>query len=101
MQKKRLYLGGPRRLICILFLGKSRCSVDLKNDFVLQIALTNLLNNLGIKPDGIIGHSVGELGCSYADGCLTEEQTILASYARGTASQRANLVPGLMAAVGK
>jgi len=56
---------------------------------------------LGVKYDGVIGHSVGELGCSYADGCLTEEQTILAAYERGMASLKADLIPGLMAAVGK
>ncbi|KOB71689.1 Uncharacterized protein OBRU01_13331, partial [Operophtera brumata] len=29
------------------------------------------------------GHSVGELGCAYADGCLTAEEMILSAYSRG------------------
>ncbi|XP_034244729.1 fatty acid synthase-like [Thrips palmi] len=65
-----------------------------------QIALTNVLFAVGLRPDGIIGHSVGELGCAYADGCLTEAQTILAAWARGKASNEAKLIKGMMAAVG-
>lgn len=37
----------------------------------------------GITPDGIVGHSVGELGCAYADGSFTAEEVILAAYWRG------------------
>jgi malonyl CoA-acyl carrier protein transacylase len=55
----------------------------------------------GIKPDGIVGHSVGELGCSYMDGCFTAEQMMLAAYYRGRASIETELIKGLMAAVGK
>ncbi|XP_025837114.1 fatty acid synthase-like isoform X3 [Agrilus planipennis] len=66
----------------------------------VQIALTDVLRTVGVVPDGIIGHSVGELGCAYADGCLTAEQMILAAYARGRASLEAELIPGMMAAVG-
>ncbi|XP_072398837.1 fatty acid synthase-like [Diabrotica undecimpunctata] len=66
----------------------------------MQIALTDVLKALGIEPDGIIGHSVGELGCAYADGCMTHEQMILSSYSRGRASIEATLIPGMMAAIG-
>lgn len=59
-----------------------------------------MLKELGIEPDGIIGHSVGELGCAYADGCFTAEQTILAAYSRGKASVDVPLIKGMMAAVG-
>ncbi|KAJ1525320.1 hypothetical protein ONE63_010142 [Megalurothrips usitatus] len=65
-----------------------------------QIALTNVLRAVGIVPDGIVGHSAGELGCAYGDGCLTEEQTILAAWARGYASNKATVIKGMMAAVG-
>lgn len=56
---------------------------------------------LGIEPDGIIGHSVGENACAYADGCLTLEQTVLASYARGMASNEADTIKGMMASIGE
>jgi hypothetical protein len=34
------------------------------------------------------------LGCSYADGCFTAEETILAAYFRGKCIQEANLPAG-------
>uniref|UniRef100_A0A6B2E4Y7 Fatty acid synthase n=1 Tax=Phlebotomus kandelakii TaxID=1109342 RepID=A0A6B2E4Y7_9DIPT len=77
---------------------------DVLNSFVsiatLQVALTDVLTHLGIVPDGIVGHSVGELGCAYADGCFTPEQTVLAAYWRGKSIQNTDLMPGAMAAVG-
>ncbi|XP_039289774.1 fatty acid synthase isoform X4 [Nilaparvata lugens] len=66
----------------------------------VQIGLVDLLYAMGIKPDGIVGHSVGELGCAYADGCFTVEETILCAHARGRASLETNLIKGVMAAVG-
>lgn len=68
--------------------------------FSRQIGLIDIMRALGVVPDGIVGHSVGELGCSYADECLTAEQMIMCSYSRGKASQEAELVQGMMAAVG-
>lgn len=50
----------------------------------------------------IVDHAqqVGELGCSYADGCFTAEQTVLAAYWRGKCVEVAELPKGAMAAVG-
>lgn len=49
----------------------------------VQIGLTNMLQRTaGIAPSFIIGHSLGEIACSYADGCLTEEQCIKIAYVR-------------------
>ncbi|KAL7049985.1 hypothetical protein ACKWTF_003930 [Chironomus riparius] len=66
----------------------------------IQIGLTNILKAVGLEPDYIIGHSFGELGCAYADNCLTDEEMILASYSRGLASIENKTVFGSMAAVG-
>lgn len=66
----------------------------------IQIAQIDLLTKLGLQPDGIIGHSVGELACGYADGSLTHSEAILAAYWRGRCIKEANLPPGGMAAVG-
>ncbi|KAL7030367.1 hypothetical protein ACKWTF_006628 [Chironomus riparius] len=66
----------------------------------IEIALTDILKELNIVPDYIIGHSVGELGCAYADNCLTVEETLLAAYARGEASRESQTIQGAMAAVG-
>ncbi|KOB69211.1 Uncharacterized protein OBRU01_17234 [Operophtera brumata] len=53
----------------------------------VQIGLTDVLRELGLVPDKIIGHSVGELGCAYADGCLSAEEMILSAYSRGLVSK--------------
>ncbi|KAF7987806.1 hypothetical protein HCN44_003669 [Aphidius gifuensis] len=77
---------------------------NILNSFVgiaaVQIGIIDLLNSLGIVPDNIIGHSVGELGCAYADGCFTAEQMVLAAYSRGLASLETDTIRGSMAAVG-
>lgn len=65
----------------------------------IQIALTDLLLKLGVKPNFFIGHSVGELGCAYADGTLTLEETILTAFSRGQAILEGVTKPGAMAAV--
>lgn len=66
----------------------------------IEIALTNILKVVGLQPDFIIGHSLGELGVAYADGCLTVEETILAAYARGKACNECEIIGGAMAAIG-
>uniref|UniRef100_A0A673C4U0 Fatty acid synthase n=1 Tax=Sphaeramia orbicularis TaxID=375764 RepID=A0A673C4U0_9TELE len=66
----------------------------------IQIAQIDLLSKMGLQPDGIVGHSVGELACGYADGSLSHSEAILAAYWRGRCIKEANLPPGGMAAVG-
>ncbi|XP_055312062.1 fatty acid synthase-like [Sitodiplosis mosellana] len=77
---------------------------NILNSFVsiaaVQVALTDVLTHLGIFPNGIIGHSAGELGCAYADGCFTREQTILTAYWRGRSILDTNVKKGMMAAIG-
>jgi acyl transferase domain-containing protein len=41
-----------------------------------QIGLTNMLRASNINPDFVMGHSLGEVGASYACGLQTEKQTI-------------------------
>ncbi|XP_048467070.1 fatty acid synthase-like [Rhincodon typus] len=66
----------------------------------IQIAQIDMLKALGLQPDGIVGHSVGELACGYADDSLTHEEVILAAYWRGRCIKEAKLPAGAMAAVG-
>lgn len=54
----------------------------------------------GITPEFVVGHSVGELGCAYADGCLTAEQVLKAAYYCGLAVLNSKIAPGAMATVG-
>lgn len=66
----------------------------------VQVALVSMLKAVGVEPDGIVGHSVGEIGCAFADGGFTAEQTVLCAYWRGRCVELGNLPKGAMAAVG-
>ncbi|GFS62657.1 fatty acid synthase [Trichonephila inaurata madagascariensis] len=66
----------------------------------IQIALVDLLKHLDVNPDGMVGHSTGELICAYADGCFSHEQTLLSSYYRGHSVENTDIIQGGMAAVG-
>lgn len=65
----------------------------------IELALVNLLKELEVEPDYILGHSFGEVACGYVDGCLTEEESLMSSYYRGKVSLRGSKVPGKMAFV--
>ncbi|KAL1470633.1 hypothetical protein MTO96_040322 [Rhipicephalus appendiculatus] len=66
----------------------------------VQVALVDVLQALGIQPDGMLGHSAGEVACAYADGCFTAEQALLAAYWRGRCLETSYAFDGAMAAVG-
>ncbi|KAM8947762.1 fatty acid synthase isoform 2-T2 [Pelodytes ibericus] len=66
----------------------------------IQIAQIDMLKSMRLEPDGIIGHSVGELACGYADNSLSHHEAILAAYWRGRCIKEAKLPAGGMAAVG-
>lgn len=91
-------------LINILTSSDPKVFENILHSFVgiaaIQIGIVDILRVLGIKPDYIIGHSVGELGCAYADGCLTDEEMIMCAYSRGMASLETEVIFGSMAAVG-
>lgn len=92
-------------LLDIVVNSDAKTFENVLNSFVsiaaVQVALVDTLHALGMEPDGIVGHSVGELGCAYADGTFTAEQTVLAAYWRGRSILESKLAPGAMAAVGK
>lgn len=91
-------------LLALIHQGTNETFESVLNSFVsiaaIQVALVDVLTMIGIQPDGIVGHSVGELGCAYADGTFTAEQTVLAAYWRGKSIQESKLPPGAMAAIG-
>lgn len=88
----------------IIVNGTEATFESVLNSFVsiaaIQVALTDVLKSLHVEPDGIVGHSVGEIGCAYADGTLTAEQAVLAAYSRGNAILESKLPIGAMAAIG-
>ena len=64
----------------------------------IEIALFELIKALDITPDGIIGHSFGEIACAYADGCLSTKEAMIVTYLRGVVTESDNQIPkGLMA----
>ena len=91
-------------LIKILTEDDGEVFENVQNSFIsiasVQIALTEVLRELKVVPDGIIGHSIGEIGCAYADETFTIEQAMLTAYSRGCAILDSKLPPGAMAAVG-
>ncbi|XP_037873187.1 fatty acid synthase [Bombyx mori] len=74
------------------------------NSFVgiaaVQAGLIDIIKELGIVPDYIFGHSLGEMACSYYDGSFTIEEFILTAFTRGFLSTQSSVIEGCMAAVG-
>ncbi|GKZ24594.1 putative Hybrid PKS-NRPS biosynthetic cluster [Aspergillus brasiliensis] len=56
----------------------------------VQIALVDLLYDVGIRFAVVVGHSSGEIGAAYAAGCITAEAAITIAYYRGLYSPRAD-----------
>lgn len=91
-------------LVSVITSDDPKIVYNIVNAFVgiacIQIGLVNLLRSLNVQMDYCIGHSVGELGCAYADGTISVEQAILAAFARGLVSFETKVIDGSMAAIG-
>ena len=70
----------------------------------LQLAILDLVEQWGIKPNAVVGHSSGEMAAAYAAGILSFEDTIVAAYYRGlymsNSVEGVDSKPGAMMAVG-
>lgn len=65
----------------------------------VQIALTDLLFSLGVRPEAVTAHSGGEAAAAYATGSITAETAIAIAYFRGVVITGDNVPKGSMAAV--
>lgn len=65
----------------------------------VQIALVDCLRQIGVRPEGLIGQSIGELVCAYVEQCLTHEQTLMTSYYLAKCIQQAQQLPKSMMAI--
>lgn len=65
----------------------------------VQLALTKLLQNYGLQPDGIIGHSIGEIPAAFAAGAITLQQAAAIIYHRAKIQNKAS-GKGKMLAIG-
>ncbi len=66
--------------------------------FAIQVALTESLIGRGLKPDAVVGHSVGEVAAAWACGALTLADAVKVIHARST-HQEVTRHLGAMAAV--
>ncbi len=66
--------------------------------FAIQVALTTVLHDQGIKPDFVAGHSVGEVAAAWAAGALDLDEAVRIICAR-SAAQAHTRGAGRMAAV--
>lgn len=64
-----------------------------------QLAVVEVLRAAGVEPDGMIGHSVGEIGCAYADGALSLKEGIRVAYWRGRCIEDSPEAAGAMGVV--
>ncbi|MCK4837551.1 MAG: ACP S-malonyltransferase [Desulfobulbaceae bacterium] len=67
---------------------------------VLNLICLNALRNAGVKPDFVVGHSLGEYAALCGAGVLSPEDTLHLVTERGRLMEReANLNPGVMHAI--
>ncbi|MES1244746.1 MAG: SDR family NAD(P)-dependent oxidoreductase [Acidobacteriota bacterium] len=57
-------------------------------NLALQVALTELWRSWGVEPDGVIGHSVGEIAAAWAAGSLGLEEAVRLTHHRSRLQQR-------------
>ncbi len=68
--------------------------------FAIQVALASVWDSWGIKPNALVGHSVGEIAAAYLAGALSFEDAACVAFHRGrtmdlASSQGAMLAAGL------
>ncbi len=75
----------------------SRTDVAQPMNFVIQVALSEMWKSMGIVPDLIIGHSVGEVAAFYVAGVYDLDEAIRISYLRSRCQYRLTGKGGMLA----
>lgn len=65
----------------------------------VQIAIVDTLAAIGVHPEGVVGHSSGEVAGAYAAGAITANEAITIAFYRGLVT-KLQTKPGSMAAIG-
>lgn len=63
----------------------------------IQISLIKLYEHYGIRPAGIVGHSIGEVAAGFASGALTLKQAVQVIFHRSQAQNQASGKGGMLA----
>ncbi|KAJ0116060.1 hypothetical protein J7T55_005006 [Diaporthe amygdali] len=70
----------------------------------IQVALVQLLEHYGVRPDMVVGHSSGEIAAAYSCGSISASDAIAVAYYRGKVmleeAGNTKATPGRMAAIG-
>lgn len=66
--------------------------------FGVQVGLARTLRDWGFEPNGVIGHSVGEVAAAHVAGLLTLAEAVRVVYHRGRVMQRAEAGGAMLAA---
>ncbi|KKY36228.1 putative polyketide synthase [Diaporthe ampelina] len=70
----------------------------------IQVALVQLLERYGVRPDAVVGHSSGEIAAAYSCGSISADEAIAVAYYRGKVmleeAGNTRAAPGRMAAIG-
>uniref|UniRef100_A0A672GHJ7 Malonyl-CoA:ACP transacylase (MAT) domain-containing protein n=1 Tax=Salarias fasciatus TaxID=181472 RepID=A0A672GHJ7_SALFA len=56
--------------------------------FVIQVGISTLLKHWGVKPDAVLGHSVGEVAAAHCSGLLSLEDAVKVIYFRSTLQRK-------------
>lgn len=56
--------------------------------FAIQVGISTLLRHWGVKPDAILGHSVGEVAAAHCSGLLSLEDAVKVIYFRSTLQKK-------------
>uniref|UniRef100_A0A672FV72 Malonyl-CoA:ACP transacylase (MAT) domain-containing protein n=1 Tax=Salarias fasciatus TaxID=181472 RepID=A0A672FV72_SALFA len=56
--------------------------------FAIQVGISTLLKHWGVKPDAVLGHSVGEVAAAHCSGLLSLEDAVKVIYFRSTLQRK-------------
>lgn len=87
----------PRKMLLASQLPGDRADVPQWTNFILQLGISAMLADWGIRPTGVFGHSAGEVAAAWAAGCLDLDQAVSVAYHRGAALQKLSGSGGMLA----
>ena len=65
--------------------------------FAIQVGLAALWRAWGVEPDGVVGHSIGEIAALHVAGALSLEDAVRVVWQRARSMQRATGLGGMAA----